>query len=272
MVGNRSLLLAAVSALALFAAASCVAPPPPPDPLIVCDSLLVSSVYTPPATTGADDVTGTVQSDSGLSGCTDHTGRSVTGATLDGVFDVLGACSYHPPGEEWAWGTGQFTWSDGAVSNYSGVLVAETPLRVEIRITGGLWSGATASVPMQVTGIDGSCDAGGITDVVVEGGPFVLHPAGSPGPQALSGVAQVATGDSHTCAVMSGGSVKCWGSNSSGQLGDGQGGFMVESLVPVDVVGLGSVTAVVRRWGSYVRPHRGRAGPVLGGQHRRPTR
>ena len=244
MVGNRSLLLAAVAALALFAAASCVTPPPPPDPLIVCDSLLVSSAYTPPATNGADDVTGTVQSASGLSGCTDHTGRAVTTATLDGTFDVAGACSYHPPGEEWAWGTGQFTWSDGSASDYSGVLVAETPLRVEIRITRGLWSGATASVPMEINGLGGSCDAGGIADVAIEGGPFVLRPAGSSGPQALSGVAQVASGDAHTCALMSGGSVKCWGSNSSGQLGNARSGFMVQSLVAVDVVGLGSVTAV----------------------------
>ena len=36
-----------------------------------------------------------------------------------------------------------------------------------------------------------------------------------------SGVASIAGGGTHSCAVMAGGSVRCWGSNSSGQLGNG---------------------------------------------------
>lgn len=37
----------------------------------------------------------------------------------------------------------------------------------------------------------------------------------------LSGVARVAAGGSHSCALLSSGHIDCWGDNSSGQLGDG---------------------------------------------------
>lgn len=53
----------------------------------------------------------------------------------------------------------------------------------------------------------------------------------------LSDAVQIAAGAVHTCATSAGGAVRCWGSNASGQLGDGS---TTRRLGPVDVFGLGS--------------------------------
>jgi alpha-tubulin suppressor-like RCC1 family protein len=45
----------------------------------------------------------------------------------------------------------------------------------------------------------------------------VLESGGTP----LGGVIQIATGDAHTCALLSAGTVRCWGSGGNGRLGDG---------------------------------------------------
>ncbi len=50
-----------------------------------------------------------------------------------------------------------------------------------------------------------------------------------------TGVSAIGTGLNHTCAVLSAGGTKCWGFNSSGQLGINS---TVNSSVPADAVGL----------------------------------
>jgi alpha-tubulin suppressor-like RCC1 family protein len=51
----------------------------------------------------------------------------------------------------------------------------------------------------------------------------------------------IAAGFSHTCALLANGTVRCWGDNPSGQLGEGITG---QRLVPVAVVGITTAVAI----------------------------
>ncbi|MBS1836574.1 MAG: hypothetical protein JST64_02635 [Actinobacteria bacterium] len=51
----------------------------------------------------------------------------------------------------------------------------------------------------------------------------------------LSGGIEIAVGLAHSCAVLAGGTVKCWGRNDAGQLGDGT---TTNRSTPVDVPGI----------------------------------
>ncbi|WP_437340538.1 RCC1 domain-containing protein [Achromobacter spanius] len=64
-----------------------------------------------------------------------------------------------------------------------------------------------------------------------------------------SGVASVAAGSNHTCAVTTTGGLKCWGYDAQGQLGNDAA--LTSQPIPVDVFGLTSGVASVAARGQY---------------------
>jgi alpha-tubulin suppressor-like RCC1 family protein len=53
----------------------------------------------------------------------------------------------------------------------------------------------------------------------------------------VGGIVAIVAGNNHNCVVTAGGAARCWGRNTSGQLGDGS--TTTHSTPPVDVTGLG---------------------------------
>lgn len=57
-----------------------------------------------------------------------------------------------------------------------------------------------------------------------------------------SGVSDISAGYNHSCALISNGTLKCWGSNATGQLGDGT---LIRHYAPADVLGLSTSIAEI---------------------------
>ena len=226
--------------------AGCAAGPPAgqPDPLISCSTVGGSISYTPPATNSGVDVTIDALGGTGFTGCTDHTGAGITGASLAAslVFPAF-KCGLSSVGALVGSGTGRLSWSDGSTSDVTASALERNVgagFVVEFTVTVGRWSGARASFSIAVTAVQGGCTPGSpLTGATVAGfGPFEMHGAITPLRPPLTGAVQVSSGSSHTCAVVADGTVNCWGSNSDDQLGNILLGPGASATVPVHVVGL----------------------------------
>jgi alpha-tubulin suppressor-like RCC1 family protein len=57
----------------------------------------------------------------------------------------------------------------------------------------------------------------------------------------VEGATAIALGEAHSCAIVAGGAVRCWGDNPFGQLGDGT---KEDRASPAAVVGLGRARAI----------------------------
>ncbi len=100
-------------------------------------------------------------------------------------------------------------------------------------------SEAAYSTATAVTaGVDHTC-------AIVEGTVQCWGAAFGPTPLTVTGITTtpiaVAAGLDYTCALLANGTIKCWGSNASGKLGDGT---TTNSATPVTVTGITTATAV----------------------------
>ncbi len=149
-------------------------------------------------------------------------------------------CALLDTGEVHCWG--------GLTSNASGQLGngTTTPSVVPVRVSGlsdarAIAVGGTHACALR-TGGTVVCWGGDSVGQLGDGAP--LAAASSPVPvTGLSGVQALAASNSTTCALLAGGTVRCWGYNFYGALGAGIAETQ-NSSVPVDVVGLSTVTAI----------------------------
>jgi alpha-tubulin suppressor-like RCC1 family protein len=173
------------------------------------------------------------------------------GAALSGADQITTgesfACVHLTSGQVQCWGNNQMGQhgNGGVVDSGVPVTVRDTagtaPLEGVVRVTTGLWhtcifTNWEAEHPFYCWGNNnmGQLGAGSVPDIYPLPQP-VADISGLGG--GFSYGQQIVAGGAHTCALTTGGGLKCWGSNTLGQLGDGSS---TDSLIPVDVAGLSS--------------------------------
>jgi alpha-tubulin suppressor-like RCC1 family protein len=185
------------------------------------------------------------------------TNSNVPVHVLDGVASITAGADYTCAGllagEVLCWGNnanGQL--ADGTTTNRTSPTVA-TLVKNASRLDGGqrqtcaltpsraitCWSGGTipvtGAVPEQNTQVSVSRFGELMIGLDTQGTPVMIEATGATEVSSLSSVIEVDSGVEHVCARLADGSVKCWGANNYGQLGNNS---TVESAKPVSVTGL----------------------------------
>ena len=146
-------------------------------------------------------------------------------------------CALESGGKVKCWG---YNWDgqlgDGTTIDYRVKPVAVSGLSGAIAIAAGRWHtcALVSGGKVKCWGRNGYGQLGDGTNTERRVKPVTVS--------GLSGATAIAAGRYHTCALVSGGKVKCWGWNRYGQLGDGTN--TERRVKPVTVSGLSGVTAI----------------------------
>ncbi len=152
-----------------------------------------------------------------------------TGVSLDNImdFDVRdeGACAIKRDGSVWCWTWGDHTWlSASPQPTQVGGLTDATAIAL-----GGAYACATTQArTVRCWGARQSNEHGQLGRGNYEPSNSVEEVAG------LGDVIAIDAGEQHTCALLANRTIRCWGDNTYGALGDGEvGGVPAFSLSPL---------------------------------------
>jgi alpha-tubulin suppressor-like RCC1 family protein len=194
--------------------------------------------------TGAGSVNVTVTAATSVASCASNTASvTLTCVSQTAVAISSGAehsCAVFSSGTVACWGRNDAGQLGNATTTTSSSPVAVSGLTGVVAVAaGGLHTCALLSDgTVACWGSEDEIGSGTATGPDDCGFPCSMTPAIVPG---LSGVTAIASGSPHTCALLSDGTVACWGKNLSGELGDGT---QTNRLSPVAVQGLHGVTAI----------------------------
>jgi alpha-tubulin suppressor-like RCC1 family protein len=164
------------------------------------------------------------------------TANSTTSVAVKGIEDAVAlaaggghTCALQASGSVRCWGVNRFGQLGNGGTADSGTSVAVVGLTDAVTLTAGLQHTCAlqASGSVRCWGYNYEGQLG--NDVFVKGGAAGVTAMG------LTDAVALAAGANHTCALHASGSMRCWGYNFYGQLGDGT--LQIERHIPTAVLG-----------------------------------
>jgi signal peptidase I len=154
------------------------------------------------------------------------------------------SCGVKSDGSVWCWGHNNEGQLGNGTTTDSSVPVQVAGLSSAVAVSGGVEHGCSVKGDETVW-CWGRNDKGQLGDGTTTGSLAVVQVKGVGGVGVLGSAVDIASGLSHNCARLSDATVRCWGLNNKGQLGNGT---TTDSATPVQVkgvAGVGNLTGIV---------------------------